>query len=74
NIKVKDIYLPTGMWSDFMPIVQEGFEACWLGSQPGLKYVHTKKDNMALVSKEGIKNILLLCVDVVNEINNELNL
>ncbi|MFX0145617.1 MAG: M28 family peptidase, partial [Candidatus Hodarchaeota archaeon] len=25
NIKVKDIYLPTGMWSDFMPIVQEGF-------------------------------------------------
>ena len=57
-----------------MPIVQEGFEACWIGSQPGLKYVHTKKDDMNLVSKEGIRNILLLCVDVVNKINDELNL
>jgi hypothetical protein len=74
DFKVKDIYLPTGMWSDFMPIVQEGFEACWLGSQPGLKYVHTKKDNMDLVSKEGIRNILLLCIDVVDKINDELNL
>ncbi len=71
NIKIKDIYLPTGMWSDYMPIVQEGFEACWLGSQPGLKYVHSKKDNMALVSREGIKNILLLCTDVVNTLNEE---
>jgi len=71
NIQTKDFYLPTGAWSDYMPIVQEGFEACWLGSQPGLKYVHTKKDNMDLVSKQGIKNILLLCVDVVNKLNNE---
>lgn len=71
NIKIKDVYLPTGAWSDYMPIVQEGFEACWLGSQPGLKYVHTKKDNMDLVSKQGIKNILLLCTDVVNKLNNE---
>ncbi|MBA7687663.1 hypothetical protein ES703_96127 [subsurface metagenome] len=54
-----------------MPIVQEGFEACWLASQPGLKYVHTKNDNMNLISKEGIKNILLLCVDVVTKLENE---
>ncbi len=73
SIKLKDIYLPTGAWSDYMPIVQEGFEACWIGSQPGLKYVHTKKDNMDLVSKEGIKNVLLLCVDVVEKLNNEFN-
>jgi len=71
DIKIKDVYLPTGAWSDYMPIVQEGFEACWLGSQPGLKYVHTKKDNMELVSKQGIKNILLLCADVVANLNNE---
>lgn len=71
NIKIKDVYLPTGAWSDYMPIVQEGFEACWLGSQPGLKYVHTKKDNMDLVSKQGIKNILLLCADVVTNLNKE---
>ncbi|MFX0020933.1 MAG: M28 family metallopeptidase [Candidatus Hermodarchaeota archaeon] len=74
KIDIKDIYLPTGMWSDYMPIVQEGFEACWLGSQPGLKYVHTKKDNMKLVSKEGIRNVLFLCVDVVNELDDEFDL
>ena len=55
NIKIKNIYLPTGVRSDYMPIIQEGFEACWIGSQPGLKYVHTEKDNMDLVSKQGIK-------------------
>ena len=71
KIKIKDIYAPTGVWSDYMPIVQEGFEACWLASQPGLKYVHTKNDNMNLISKEGIKNILLLCVDVVTKLENE---
>jgi hypothetical protein len=71
NIRLKDIYLPTGAWSDYMPIVHEGFEACWLGSQPGLKFVHTKKDNMDLVSEEGIKNLLLLCVDVVKKLVSE---
>ena len=71
QIKIKDIYSPTGVWSDFMPIVQEGFEACWLGSEPGLKFVHTKNDNMDLVSKEGINNILTLCVDVIKKLDNE---
>jgi hypothetical protein len=73
NIRIKDIYSPTGSWSDFMPIVQEGFEACWLGSQPGLKHVHTKRDNMNLVTKEGIKNVLTLCVDVVKMLDLEFN-
>ena len=73
KINIKDIYLPTGAWSDYMSIVQEGFEACWIGSQPGLKYVHTKKDDMELVSKEGIKNVLLLCLDVIEKLNNEFN-
>ena len=71
NIKVKDIYAPTGAWSDYMPIVNAGYEACWLGSQPGLKFVHTKNDTMDLISKEGLKNILDLCVDVVKKLENE---
>ncbi len=71
QIKIRDLYLPTGAWSDFIPIVEEGFEACWIGSQPGLKVVHTTKDNMNLVSKEGLKNVLLLCIDIVKKINNE---
>ncbi len=73
GIKAKSVYLPTGAWSDYMPVVKHGFEACWIGSQPGLKYVHTKKDNMSLVSKEGLKNTLLLTIEVVNKINNEFN-
>jgi Zn-dependent M28 family amino/carboxypeptidase len=73
GIKVKDIYAPTGVWSDYMPVVQEGFEACWLGSEPGLKYVHTVEDNMDLVSKEGLKMILDLCVDIVRKLENGLN-
>jgi len=71
QIKIKDIYSPTGVWSDFMPVVQAGFEACWLGSEPGLKFVHTKRDDMKLVSKEGIKNILTLCIDVIKKLDNE---
>ncbi|MFX1376548.1 MAG: M28 family metallopeptidase [Promethearchaeota archaeon] len=73
QINIKEIYSPTGVWSDFMPIVQEGFEACWLGSHPGLKFVHTKRDNMNLVTKEGISNILILCMDVIKKLDNEFN-
>ncbi|MHA2282298.1 MAG: M28 family metallopeptidase [Promethearchaeota archaeon] len=73
KIKIKDIYAPSGVWSDYMPIVQKGFEACWLGSEPGLKFVHTKNDNMNLVSKEGIRNILLLCMKVVEKLDKEFN-
>jgi hypothetical protein len=73
NIKIKDVYLPTGAWSDYMPIVQEGFEACWLGSQPGLKFVHTKQDEMSAVSKEGIKNVIRLCIKVLYKLNSEPN-
>jgi len=71
QIKIKEIYSPTGVWSDYMPVVQEGFEACWLGSEPGLKFVHTERDNMNLVSKEGLKNILTLCVDVIKKLDDE---
>ncbi|MFX1346185.1 MAG: M28 family metallopeptidase [Promethearchaeota archaeon] len=73
QIIIKDIYSPTGVWSDYMPVVQEGFEACWLGSEPGLKFVHTERDDMNLVSKEGIKNILTLCVDVIKKLDDEFN-
>lgn len=73
KIKIKDIYSPSGVWSDYMPIVQAGFETCWLGSEPGLKLVHTENDNMELVSKKGIGNILLLCQNVIKELNDGFN-
>ncbi|MHA2008183.1 MAG: M28 family peptidase [Promethearchaeota archaeon] len=71
NIKIKDVYSPTGVWSDFMPIVQEGFEACWIGSEPGLKYVHSIRDDLNLVTKKGIEHVLLLCMDVVKKLDND---
>jgi hypothetical protein len=73
KIKIKDIYSPSGVWSDFMPIVQAGFEACWIGSEPGLKFVHTINDTMNLVSKELIKNTLFLCRDVIEKLDKEFN-
>ncbi|MHA1148648.1 MAG: M28 family metallopeptidase [Promethearchaeota archaeon] len=72
GIKARTIYLPIGAWSDFMPAIQQGFEACWLASDGGLKYVHTTKDTMDLVSKEGLKNGLLLSIEVVKKLNKEL--
>ncbi|MFX1456155.1 MAG: hypothetical protein ACFFDB_12340, partial [Promethearchaeota archaeon] len=72
-VKIKDIYSPSGVWSDYMPIVQAGFEACWLGSEPGLKLVHTQNDNMNMVSKEGINNILQLCWRAVNKLDDKFN-
>ena len=71
NINAKTIYLPTGAWSDFMPIIQNGFDACWLASMGSTKYVHTKNDKMDLVDKEGLKNGLLLSVDVAKKLNQE---
>jgi hypothetical protein len=73
NIKARTIYLPIGAWSDFMPVVQNGFEACWLTCDSGLKHVHTKRDTMALISKEGLKNGLLISIEVAKKLNEEFN-
>lgn len=72
NITTKSIYLPIGAWSDFMPVIQYGFEACWLASKGGEQHVHTKRDNMSIISKEGLKNGLDLTLDVIKKLNNEL--
>lgn len=72
KILTKSIYLPIGAWSDFMPVIQYGFEACWLASKGGEKYIHTKKDNMSIISKEGLKKGLDLTLNVVQKLNNEL--
>ncbi|TFG06460.1 MAG: M28 family peptidase, partial [Promethearchaeota archaeon] len=73
NLKIKDQYLPTGAWSDYMPVVYEGFEACWLATLPGLKMVHTKNDNMELITNKGLKDILELTIKVIEKLNSEYN-
>lgn len=68
NIQVDSKYIPTGAWGDHTPFIQHGFEACFIGSSGSQKRVHTKKDTMDLVSKQGLKNILNLTVEVINMI------
>ena len=70
NVILKDIYIPAGAWSDFMPMVRAGFEACWLDfSSDSIKYVHTRKDTISIISQEALKKGILLCVDVIKKLN-----
>ncbi len=72
GIEIKEIYFPMGAGGDHMPIVNLGYMACVLGSAGCIKYVHSKKDTMSLVSKEGLNNILSLSIEVANRLNKEL--
>ncbi len=72
GIEIKEIYFPIGAGGDHMPIVSLGYKACALGSTGSIKYVHSKKDTMSLVSKEGLNNIFSLSIEVVNRLNKEL--
>ena len=71
NIEVESKYIPTGAWGDHTPFIQQGFEACFIGSSGSQKRVHTKKDTMDLVSKQGLKNILNLTVEVIDMIKKD---
>ncbi len=72
GIEIKEIYFPIGAAGDHMPIVNLGYKACVLGSTGSMKYVHSKKDTMSLVSKEGLNNIFSLSIEVANRLNKEL--
>jgi len=72
GIEIKEIYFPIGAAGDHMPIVNLGYKACVLGSAGCIKYVHSKKDTMSLVSKEGLNNIFSLSIEVANRLNKEL--
>jgi len=68
EVDVKEVYLATGAWSDYMPFIKRGYKASWIGSSPGFKKVHTPEDTMALVTKEGLKNGLEVCVRTTEKI------
>jgi hypothetical protein len=72
NIKINNIWLPFGAWADHMAAVARGFDACWLGSDGIIQYVHTPKDSFDKVSKEGLKNAILLTREVVKELEKEM--
>ncbi|MHA1383313.1 MAG: M20/M25/M40 family metallo-hydrolase [Candidatus Helarchaeota archaeon] len=71
NIKINNIWLPFGAWSDYMIAVNRGFEACWLGSDGIIQYVHTPKDSFEKVSEKGLKDAILLTYNVVMELEKE---
>ena len=64
-------YIPTGSWGDHEPIIKQGFEALFIGSRGCEKKVHTKYDNMNLVSREGLRNILLITIEVIKMISED---
>jgi hypothetical protein len=72
GIEIKEIYFPMGAAGDHMPIVSLGYKVCALGSTGSIKYVHSKKDTMSLVSKEDLDNIFSLSIEVANRLNKEL--
>lgn len=69
GIGLSPLYLPTGAWSDFIPLIRRGFEACWLVSKGIIAYVHTPADNIQLVSKKGLRECILLCKEVVKRLD-----
>ncbi len=71
NIGCKSIWLPVGAWSDYMPAIKAGFEACWLATDGSLSNVHLPRDNMDTISKDGLKNALLLNIGVIEKLDNE---
>jgi len=72
DILIKEIYMAEGAWSDIMPIIREGFEGIWLDGSSGLiKYIHTKKDVISLVSKDSLKKCMILSINVITKIDNQ---
>ncbi len=72
NLDVKELYLPIGAWADNMPFVKKKYKASWIISPGALKYVHTKRDDMSIISKPKLKDMLQLCLEVVKKIRREL--
>lgn len=68
DIPYYNVYLPVGAWSDFMPALAAGYQACWLESMGALKNVHTRTDDMSKVSKKGIKEALQLTIRVIEKL------
>lgn len=71
ELEIQCKYIPTGSWGDHEPIIKQGFEALFIGSRGCEKKVHTKYDNMDLVSREGLRNILKITVEVIKMINED---
>lgn len=71
NIECKPTWLPVGAWSDYMPVIKAGFEACWLASAGSMMNVHRATDDMSTISKTGLKNALLLNVGVIERLDAE---
>ena len=71
ELEIQCKYIPTGSWGDHEPIIKQGFEALFIGSRGCEKKVHTKYDNMDLVSREGLRNILKITVEFIRMISED---
>ncbi|MHA1309585.1 MAG: M28 family peptidase [Candidatus Helarchaeota archaeon] len=69
NIPFKAMYLPFGAWCDLMPILNEGFDGCWIASEGTFSLAHTTNDSIYNVSKKGLKNGIDLTIEVIKKID-----
>jgi len=70
NIPFKTYWLPFGAFSDLMPVINFGFEGCWLANLD-VKNIHTKNDTIELISKNALKYILEATVKVIENLDKE---
>ncbi|MHA1326842.1 MAG: M28 family metallopeptidase [Promethearchaeota archaeon] len=71
GLDVREYYIPTGAWVDNLVFANNGFKTIWVGSGGVMKYVHSKKDNMEIVSKTGLKNVLELTLKLIKELESK---
>ncbi len=71
NLDLGTQYLPTGAMSDDLPIQKRGFKTLLVESGDGkvLKSIHTPKDNMELITKESLRNAIILGFEFVQIID-----
>jgi len=71
NLDVGTQYLPTGAMADDLPIQKRGFKTLLIESGDGsvTRKIHTPKDNMELVTKESLRNAIILGFEFVQKID-----
>ncbi|NVM53648.1 MAG: M28 family peptidase [Candidatus Helarchaeota archaeon] len=71
NLDVGTQYMPTGAMADHFPILKRGFKTTWIqtGDRKVTTKIHSPKDNMDLITKEGLRNAIILGFEFIQEID-----
>ncbi len=74
KLDVTSQYIPTGAMADHLPIQKRGFKTLLVKSGDGsvTPKIHTPKDNMDLVTKESLRNAIILGFEFIQAIDKKL--